>query len=215
MHRGKVLHLTHEEHISGKYEHLVLQADVVIIGDKIYKSRYSEPAPITSEHIFRDYLLRDKSPVQPPAPRVSRLTVARLFNTGSYQHVRYEVSVDVPEGASPATALIGLERILECLNPNTRTHTQEHIYRETRHYTEMLKHAEEMTEENFRRQYGHFEGSPVDYVARCKAQLDTIVGERGEWERRQNKARKLLEDLGGAANWRDAKLDWEGEHDEP
>lgn len=35
------------------------------------------------------------------------------------------------------------------------------------------------------------------------------VARREAWEARSAKARKLLEDLGGAANFKDAKLDWE------
>lgn len=84
------------------------------------------------------------------------MTIGRLYNLGSYEHVRYE-----------------------------------------------------LTAEEFRRRNGHFEGTPEEYVQRCKEMHGQNVAERNAWEERSAKARKMMDDLGGAAKWRDAKLDWE------
>jgi hypothetical protein len=65
--------------------------------------------------------------------------------------------------------------------------------------------------EEFRRRYGHFEGTPAEFLARCKKSHDENVASRYAWEARSARARKMLEDLGGAANWKDAKLDWEND----
>ena len=52
-----------------------------------------------------------------PRSTVTRITIARLFNLGSYEHIRYEVTVEVPEGRSASSALIGLETVLSRLSP--------------------------------------------------------------------------------------------------
>ena len=49
--------------------------------------------------------------------RVSRITVRKLFNLGNYEHVSYELSVDVDEGASARQALLDTVRILSGLKP--------------------------------------------------------------------------------------------------
>lgn len=57
--------------------------------------------------------------------QVSRITVARLFNTGNYEHVRYEISVDLSAGADPGKALTELEETIESLNPGRYSETLE------------------------------------------------------------------------------------------
>ena len=48
---------------------------------------------------------------------VSKITIGRLYNLGSYEHIRYEISVDLEQGGEAATALITLERIISALSP--------------------------------------------------------------------------------------------------
>ena len=48
---------------------------------------------------------------------VSRIVVGRLYNLGNYEHVRYELTVDVPEGRSAALALKNTLRLLKAANP--------------------------------------------------------------------------------------------------
>lgn len=52
-----------------------------------------------------------------PGPRISRVNVARLHNLGNYEHIRYEVTVDLPEGTSPASVLGELELLMSDLAP--------------------------------------------------------------------------------------------------
>ena len=145
--------------------------------------------------------------------KVSKITIGRLYNLGSYEHVRYEISVEMTEGESPATAMIGLEKIIAALSPKTHTHSRDELNRELLTVTELGKHLNEMSEEEFRRRHGFFEGSPVDYWKRCEQGYLQNVSQRVAWEQRSSKARKLLEDLGGAANWKDSKMDWEDNDD--
>lgn len=52
-----------------------------------------------------------------PGPRISRITLARLHNLGNYEHVRYEVTVELPPGTSPASVARELEDTLNALEP--------------------------------------------------------------------------------------------------
>lgn len=51
--------------------------------------------------------------------RISRITAARLFNTGNYEHVRFELTVEVPDGSDPAEAFASVTEILNGLRPVT------------------------------------------------------------------------------------------------
>ena len=48
---------------------------------------------------------------------ITKITIGRLYNLGSYEHIRYELTCEIPSGESPATALIGLEKLIGALNP--------------------------------------------------------------------------------------------------
>lgn len=143
--------------------------------------------------------------------RVSRITIARLFNLGSYEHVRYEVTVEVPEGASAARTLIGLERLMGAINPKAPGSVKEvsTIRREQAHYEEMIG----LSDDEFRRLHGrsgdHFEGTREEYQERVRLSIEEDKTKRTEWESRSKLARRLFDDLGGAEHFTDAKLSWE------
>jgi hypothetical protein len=52
-----------------------------------------------------------------PGPRISRVTLARLHNLGNFEHMRYEVTVELPPGTSPASVLREVEDTLNALEP--------------------------------------------------------------------------------------------------
>lgn len=141
--------------------------------------------------------------------KVTKITIGRLYNLGSYEHVRYELTAEVPEGESPATALLGMEKLLAALSPKTHTHSRGELDREKHQVEAMRKLLAEKGPEEFRHRHSFFVGTPEEYIARCEESHAKSVAERDEWESRSEKARKMLDDLGGAANWKDAKLDWE------
>jgi hypothetical protein len=145
--------------------------------------------------------------------KITRITIGRLYNVGSYEHIRYELTAEVPDGESPATAILGMERILAALNPRTATHSRMELAREKQRIEELHRKLADEGPDEFRRYHGHFVGTPEEYIARCEESHAENVTKRDAWEARSAKARKLLEDLGGAANFRDAKLDWETDWD--
>lgn len=142
---------------------------------------------------------------------VTKITIGRLFNLGSYEHVRYEVSVEVQENESASAALIGLERIMEALKPISQSsvHSKGQLERESDHLAELDKQLDNLTEEEFRQRHGFFEGTPREYcVRRLKSHLENLSRFQAITQRAE-KARAFLDDLGGAAQWKDSKLDWE------
>lgn len=145
--------------------------------------------------------------------QIQKITIGRLFNLGSYEHVRYEISVDVPQGESARDALLGLEKILSSLAPERKAcvHTRADLDREAHRIGLMRVDLEKLSADEFLRRYGHFEGTPSEYVERCHAMHLENVAKREAYERRASRARELLDSLGGAAQWKDAKLDWEFE----
>lgn len=146
--------------------------------------------------------------------KVSKITVARLYNVGSYEHIRYEITVDVGEGDSAERALINLEKIMESLAPerSASVHTKSDLEREERNLSE-IRSKIALSEDEFRRRYGFFEGSPAEYLVRCEKSHAENVAKRNRYEGRARFARRLLDDLGGTVKFTDAKLDWESDDD--
>jgi hypothetical protein len=143
---------------------------------------------------------------------ITKITVGRLYNLGSYEHVRYELTVEIKEGELAATALTGIERIFAALNPSTSGVEKEYEIRNNANRVARMKELlEQKGEEEFRGQYNYFEGTPEEYIARCEQGVADSRAKRAAWEARSRKARELLDDLGGAARWRDAKLDWDND----
>lgn len=138
--------------------------------------------------------------------QITKITIGRLYNLGSYEHVRYELTAEIPAGESPATAIIGLENILAALNPKRPNDVPSES--EIRSLESALTVTRELTDENIRRSYG------VSKYRRILSLQQSITEGKGaleRWKRRQAKARLLLQDLGGAANYKDAKEDWDNE----
>ena len=148
--------------------------------------------------------------------QVTKITIARLYNLGSYEHERYEICVEVPDGQSAAEAMIGVKKIMQGLAPASKSCTKDRaeLARERRRIADMRDKLTELGEEEFRRRHGFYEGTATEYIGRCEQRLLEDTLKRDKWELRAEKARKLLDDLGGAAVWKDAKLDWENDYDD-
>lgn len=61
--------------------------------------------------------MKTKTKKTTPKPRVTSVSVSRLYNLGNYQNVKYDLAAEVPKGASAAETLVSLSRILEALRP--------------------------------------------------------------------------------------------------
>ena len=138
--------------------------------------------------------------------RISKITVGRLFNLGNYEHVRYELTVDVPEGQSATQAITAVEAILEGMKPVSRCGVPSES--EIAHAEKSLQAMRSM---NFQRNYGHCEGTPAEIIVRHEQSLEEAKAKRASALATAKQARALFDDLGGASQWKDAKLDWDDE----
>lgn len=141
--------------------------------------------------------------------KVTKITIGRLYNLGSYEHVRYELTAEVPEGESAAKTVTALERVLSGLSPlkNACINSESEIERKKLEVEEMRT----MPVVDWERRYGHCKGAAAEVIARFEKSLTEEIQKRNKALERAKKARELFDDLGGAANWKDAKLDWEDE----
>lgn len=129
--------------------------------------------------------------------KVSRISIGRLYSLGNYEHVRVELTLDIPEGESAAGAFRGAMKILTGLNPKKgRVESYE------------LKRAHQFLSEC---------GSETEFDAitlelRTQKAKDIIAKDEA-YRARLRKAADALDDLGGVSVYTDAKLDWDDEDD--
>ena len=87
--------------------------------------------------------------------------------------------------------------------------TEGELKREKRHVDEMIQELLKDGEDKFRQRHGHYEGTALEYIARCQKCYQENLDKRVHYEDRARQARKALDDLGGESKWKDSKLDWE------
>jgi len=131
-------------------------------------------------------------PTTAPTPRVSKITAARLHNLGNYEHVRYEITVEIPEGASASAAMADLENILGDLDP--KQPVQDWNLNNAR--DALAKPASELSE--------HELGNIPAYRA--------TVEKYEQWRKDQQAARAHLDAIGGSVSHVDAKDTWDNDH---
>lgn len=139
--------------------------------------------------------------------RITKITIGRLFNLGSYEHVRYELSADVGESESVETAVIGLEKVLAGLNPKrpSAVKSRDEIDREIRRLAEMRA----LNNDDFERFHGGYKDTREEYLERISKGIADDETKLRAWQERSQRARELLDDLGAASVWTDAKQSWE------
>lgn len=142
--------------------------------------------------------------------KVSKITVGRLFNLGSYEHVRYEVTIDLSESDDPGKCMRHLETLMEAMNPKGPTTTLDSIERAQRNYEAMIL----MDEDSFRRQHGyHISGTREEYQNRVAKGIAEDRVKLALWETKADWARNQLRNIGSVKIRKDAKLHWDHEDD--
>ncbi len=138
--------------------------------------------------------------------RISRISVGRVYNLGNYEHVRYELTVEIPEGESAATAITGVEKIIAGLSPlkNACIKNPSEIERARKEVEEMRV----MPAVDWERRYGHCKGTPSEIIERYEAQLNEDIAKAASAIARAKCARSMFDNLSGAAEWKDAKQNW-------
>lgn len=132
------------------------------------------------------------------APTVTALTVARLHNLGNYEHVRYEVTVALPEGAKPSEVLADVTAIMADLRPSRESQWDVDRARTLLAGAEPPVVSDDAPYEQRRAR------EVWDLAVR-------LVKRDDEEQRRLSRARQALDDLGGTRRYTDAKDKWDDE----
>jgi hypothetical protein len=138
----------------------------------------------------------------PNKTRISRLTIGRLYNLGNYEHVRYEITVEVPNGESPRTALHRIMFVLKAANP--KPPVQEHEY----------AHAQSILSEP---QAWH--KNIADKKERAKAIKELVTGAKQtvasweKWKLLRRRGLALLDEFGATRSYKDHKEDWDDDYE--
>jgi hypothetical protein len=122
-----------------------------------------------------------------PQPRVTSISLGRVYNLGNYENLRFDVSVQIPEGQSAAETMVMLLGILQKLRPIKQSYEVEHAM-------EMLNTPETELTDNQK-----------DDLAAYRA----LVSAHNKRLQERKEAIRKLDHLGGSATKKDAKESWE------
>lgn len=128
-----------------------------------------------------------------PKSRITTITVARLYNLGNYEHVRFEISAEVPKGGSPKQTLLDISAIAARLKPVKRPYGYDEAV------AVLNKAPEQMTE---------YEKTHLDEYQEKVTQFSTAKA-------LQKSAFEMLEAVGGTSKHTDAKDNWQDDNDCP
>lgn len=126
------------------------------------------------------------------APVLSRITIARLYNLGNYEHLRYELTLDVPPGEDPLSVLHAGHAAIEALRPIPVPDNVTWARRI------LSKQASDLTAQESLR------------LEECRR----VVAVHEENEAKRRDRLKLFTSLGGAEQFKDAKSSWADSYDE-
>lgn len=128
-----------------------------------------------------------------PSPRVRHISVSRVYNTGNYTNVKYEIGAEVPRGASATGTLRELVHVITMLKPFRKPESIERLEEARKKTAEEQstwekEHLEQWSEES------------AAYHQRCADRTAAL---------------QSLDDLGGSMEKRDAKNSWVDDDDTP
>ncbi len=130
--------------------------------------------------------------------QVTKLTIGRLYNLGNYEHVRYELTVEIGEGRSAALALRNTMRILRAANPKPPCDDYEY-----KSALERLKDPQA------------WHKNVADKKERVQAIRNMVRDAKANvkayeaWKARRKAAEALLDSIGCVKEFKDAKLSWQ------
>ena len=144
--------------------------------------------------------------------KINKITIGRLYNLGNYEHVRYELTCEVPADGNSETAIIGMERILSAMKPLKLLNLKSAA--ELQRLAQEVESMKTMPAVEWERRYGHCIGTPTEVVERYQKSLEEETVKTHTATERAKKSRQMFDDLGGASQWKDAKLDWDDYSDD-
>lgn len=134
--------------------------------------------------------------------QIRRITIGRLYNLGNYEHVRYELSVEIGEGRSAALALRNTLRLLKAVNPKPPipAYEYERAKLQIEKPDDWHKNIEDKTQQTKVRR---------EMVVEAKKAVKKFE----TWVNRRHAAEMVLDDIGGTKSYKDAKLSWGDDDD--
>jgi hypothetical protein len=136
---------------------------------------------------------------------ITKITTSRLYNLGNYEHVRYEITVDVGADESAEQAFRALDLVLARLKPDRMMPTKQEIEREELRIVRMRT----MTDDEWSSEYGHAVGTRDEIIARYEVDLAGKKQRRAKSIADRDRAYAALKDLGGVEVHTDAKDHWQ------
>lgn len=147
------------------------------------------------------YTMPEQTSFSLPGPRISRITIARLHNLGNYEHVRYEVTVELPPGTSPASVLHTLDRLVAELEPHG-PYSKSEVYLAQRKVSQPEPKLTDFSDW----------GSPterLDEALRERHRAVQLLKHYDEWRQRRDAAQRRFDEFGGTRVYTDAKDRWD------
>ncbi len=126
------------------------------------------------------------------------MTIGRLFSLGNYEHVRYELQIDIPEGRSASTALKNAMRLFKAANPKPPIPKYDY-----EHCKSILSDPTAWHKNIVNRQ--ERAKAVRELVKKSKATVSTYDA----WLVRRRQAEQILDNIGATKEFREAKCDWE------
>lgn len=143
---------------------------------------------------------------------ITKITIGRLYNLGNYEHIRYDLTVEIKEGESATEAVTALEKIINGLKPLKTMAIQSP--EELKRRAAEIERMQSMPAVEWEHHYGHAKGTPSEVIERYQRDLDADTLKYQNAQEHARTARKMFDDLGGTSQWKDAKLDWEDYNDD-
>lgn len=123
--------------------------------------------------------------------RVTKVTIGRLYNLGNYEHVRYEISVEIPDGSDAGEATTRLKKLLWAMRPAKHEYGYEHAAAILADPETMLRNYDE------------------EERAKTLAQSQELVTRVQAARKRVKDAVAALGNLQLATQFKDAKEEWD------
>lgn len=123
--------------------------------------------------------------------RVKTIGISKVYNTGNYTNVRYEIQAELSPGDSAGATMIEIARIINALRPITIPSCIDQLN---------AARAKLLLERS------HYEKENYSSWLKQEEQYNRLVAKR-------KRAVEDLDRLGGTATFKDAKLSWDDNED--
>lgn len=137
---------------------------------------------------------KTKQPKPVKCGRVTHVAVSRLYNLGNYQNIKFDLSAEIPAGASAQETFRRLNLILQDLAPFKKFEGYE------------VKRLEDLRKKT-RDELSQFEKDQIEELQSKESDFNTRRA-------RRTAALQAIDDIGGAALFQDAKSEWSHDDDD-